>query len=98
MLNNRILKALTLAAILMLLVAGIVSCAPSGQEPAPAAATPVPEAPTEAAPTEEAPTEAAMTEEAPTEAAPTEETTPAEETSIVIVIPEDPPSFNGAVT
>jgi peptide/nickel transport system substrate-binding protein len=108
MLNNRILKALTLVAILMLLVAGIVSCAPSGPEQAPAAATPVAEAPTEAAPTEEAPTEAvmteeapteaAMTEEAPTEAAPTEETTPAEETSIVIVIPEDPPSFNGAVT
>jgi peptide/nickel transport system substrate-binding protein len=107
MLNNRMLKVLMLAVVLIPLVASLVSCAPTGKEPAPAEATPVEQAPAEAAPTEAAPAEAAPTEAAPAEAAPTEaapteaapveETKPAEETSIVIVIPEDPPSFNATV-
>jgi peptide/nickel transport system substrate-binding protein len=94
--NNKILKVLTLLVVFVLLVASIVSCAPAKKE-TPAEPAAVEEAPAEATPTEETPAEATPVEEAPTEAAPTEEAKPAEETSIVIVIPEDPPNFNAAV-
>jgi len=86
---------LTLA-IVVLLAAGLASCAPSAtQAPATEAPAAVEEATETPEPAEEAMEAPAATEE-PTEAPATEE--PEEETSIVIVIPEDPPSFNGIVT
>jgi peptide/nickel transport system substrate-binding protein len=100
MLHHKNLKMLVLLVVLALLAFSLAACGPSGQEPTPSGAAPT-EAPTEAAATE-APTEAVPTE-APTEAAATEAPTEAVagqkggETSIVIVIPEDPPSFNATV-
>lgn len=48
---------------------------------------------------QEEPTEAPPVEEEPTEAPPVEdEPAPEEETTVVILAPEDPPSFNGIVT
>ncbi|MFO7742877.1 MAG: peptide ABC transporter substrate-binding protein [Anaerolineae bacterium] len=87
--RKRTLETLTLVVVSLLLIASLVGCGP--------AATPV--EPTEAPPTEEVDQEPA---EEPTEE-PTDEPTEApppepEETSITIVIPEDPPSFNGTVT
>jgi len=67
----------------VLLALSLVSCAPAVTQ------TPAPEAPA----AEEVSTEATPAEEVPTGA-----TEPAEETSIVIVVAEDPPSFNGIVT
>ena len=87
MLGNRSLKVLTLVAIFVLLVASLVGCGP-----------PAAEEPTEAPPAAEEPTEAPPAEEEPTEAPPVEEPEPEEETSIIILIPEDPTGFNGLVT
>jgi peptide/nickel transport system substrate-binding protein len=91
MLHHKNLKMLVLLVVLALLAFSLVGCGPSGQEPTPSGAAPT-EAPTQAAPTE-APTQAAPTE-APTEAVAGQKEG---ETSVVIVIPEDPPSFNATV-
>jgi peptide/nickel transport system substrate-binding protein len=90
MYGNRNLKALALVVLVALLVTSLVSCAPSGKEEEPAEPAPVEEAVEEAEEAEEeAPVEPTAAEEAEAEVP--------EETSIVIVIPEDPPSFNAAV-
>jgi len=91
MYSNKSLKALTLVILVMFLVASLISCAPSGKEEEPAEPAPVEEAVEEAEEAEE---------EAPAEPAPAEEAEPemAEETSITILIPEDPTGFNGLVT
>ncbi len=86
--GNRNLSVLMLAVVCVLLGVIFVSCAPSGQKVPATEAPPVVQTPAEVAPTEQAATEAATVEEAK----------PAEETSIVIVIPEDPPGFNAIVT
>ena len=84
MLNRRLgAKALALVIVGLLLSTSLLSCGPEV----------TPTEPTEPPPVEE-PTEPPPDEE-PTEPPPTE---PPEETSITIVIPEDPPSFNGTVT
>jgi peptide/nickel transport system substrate-binding protein len=88
MLGKRRVQILALVTVFVLLASSLIGCRPSATEE-PTAAPPV-EEPTEA------PVEEPMEE--PTEA-PMEEPEPeAEETGIVIVIPEDPPSFNGIVT
>jgi ABC-type transport system substrate-binding protein len=86
------LKAVALVIVVSLVAAILISC--GGEE---ATSTPEPVAPeaTTAPGATEAP---APTELPPTEAPPTEAPEPAEETSVVIAIPEDPPSFNGIVT
>jgi len=88
MYGNKSLKALTLVILVTLLVTSLIGCGPSGEE----------EIPTEAPPAEEEPTEAPPAEEEPTEAPPVEEPELEEETSIIILIPEDPTGFNGLVT
>jgi peptide/nickel transport system substrate-binding protein len=88
MLGNRILRLLTLTVVFVLLVASLVGCGPSAEE----------EAPVEAPPAAEEPTEAPPAEEEPTEAPPVEEPEPEEETSVILLIPEDPTGFNGLVT
>jgi len=57
MASNKTLKVMALLVVFALLVASLVSCAPSATEEAPTEAAPVEEAPTEAAPVEEAPME-----------------------------------------
>jgi peptide/nickel transport system substrate-binding protein len=95
MYGNKSLKALTLVILVMFLVASLISCAPSGKEEEPAEPAPVEEAVEEAEEAEEeAPAEPAPAEEAEPEAEPEM----AEETSITILIPEDPTGFNGLVT
>ena len=90
MFGKRSLKALTLVALVVLLVASLVSCAPSGKEEAPAEPAPVEEPEV----VEEAPAEPTPVEEAQAKA----EVEVEEETSVVIAIPEDPTGFNGLVT
>jgi len=82
--HNTTFRVLALLMVSVLLGASLVACAPAATE-----------APTQAPAAEEA-TEAPVVEEA-TEA-PAAEEPMKEETSVVIVIPEDPPSFNGIVT
>ena len=84
MLGNKSLKVLTLVVVVTLLFASLISCRPSATEE-----------PTEAPPVEE-PAEPEPVEEPEEPEEPEPE--PVEETSIVIAVPEDPPSFNGAVT
>ena len=92
---NRKTKTLALVFIFALLAITLVSCGGDDEEPT--------KAPTKAAEPTKAtePTKAGEPTKAPepTEPpAPTEAPEPEEETTIVIVIPEDPPSFNGIVT
>jgi len=83
---NRNLKALMLAVALVLLASSFVGCA---KKETPTATTPA-EVPTKVTPEEATPE--------PTPIPPTPTPEEKKETSIVIVIPEDPPSFNGIVT
>lgn len=94
MFNKSVVNKLALVVIVLLLAVTLFACGP--QETL-TEAPPPEEAPTEAAPPEEAPTEAAPPEEAPTEE-PTEPPPPAEETSITILVPDNPVAFNGLNT
>ena len=78
-------KTLMLLTIFVLLVASLASCGSDDKD----------EDPTDAPVVKEEATKAPVVEEATAAPPPTEVP---EETSIVIVIPEDPPSVNGAVT
>jgi cytoskeletal protein RodZ len=91
--KNKGLKILGLLIVLVVLIISLSAC--SIQE-TPTEAPPPEAAPTEAAP-EEAPTEAAPPEEAPTEE-PSEPPPAEEETSITILIPDNPVAVNGINT
>lgn len=86
--RTKTLNALALVIILALLAVVLVSC--GGGEEATSTPEPVAPEPTEAPEPTKAPE--------PTEPPPPTEPPEPEETSIVIAIPEDPPSFNGIVT
>ncbi|MGD2165696.1 MAG: ABC transporter substrate-binding protein, partial [Anaerolineae bacterium] len=89
MLNRtRTFRILTLLVVGVLLVAAVGGCGPATPEP-----TEPPAEPAETEPPAEEPTEEPT--EAPTEVPPTE---PPEETTATIVMFQDPPSFNHAVT
>jgi peptide/nickel transport system substrate-binding protein len=85
--NRKLFVTLTLFALLALLTVGLSGCGSSESTEEPTAVPTEPETAVE-------PTKAPE----PTEPPPTEAPEPAQETSIVIAIPEDPPSFNGIVT
>jgi peptide/nickel transport system substrate-binding protein len=85
--NRKLFVTLTLFALLALLTVGLPGCGSSESTEEPTALPTEPETAVE-------PTKAPE----PTEPPPTEAPEPAQETSIVIAIPEDPPSFNGIVT
>jgi peptide/nickel transport system substrate-binding protein len=87
------LRRLGLALILTLLITSL-GCFPS--TPVPPPVTEAPQA-TEAVVPTEAPVEAAPTEEAPAEPVATEEAPAMAESSITILIPQDPLGFNGLV-
>jgi len=86
MLGNKNLQMLVLVILIVLLAASLISCGPSGKG---------------VVPTEPAPTERVAVGEqetpAPVEPTPVEEVEAEKETSVVIVIPEDPPSFNASI-
>ncbi len=90
MFNKSVINKLALVAVILLLAATLFACGPQAT---PTEAPPPEEAPTEAAPPEEAP----PPEEEPPAEEPTEAPPPEEETSITILIPEDPAAFNGLV-
>jgi peptide/nickel transport system substrate-binding protein len=80
-----------LLAVVTLAVFALSACAPAATEAPPAATAPEEEAP----PPEVEPTEAPPPEAEPTEAAPPAE---AEETTVTILIPDNPVAFNGINT
>lgn len=81
--HTRSLLTLSLGCVSALLLAGVLSCAPAGQtEPAEATAT------------NAAPSPSGPTQEPRAEASPAKPTEALQEKSIVMIIPEDPPSFN----
>jgi len=90
--RKTMVNVLTLVIIGAVMITNVVSCAPPGEEsPEPTEKVVEPTEPPEEEPTEE-PTAIPPTE--PPEQEPEQE----EETTLTLVIPEDPPSFNGAVT
>jgi ABC-type transport system substrate-binding protein len=106
---SKSLKGLALLAVLLLVLASLVSCGQEEEEPVAPAETVEEAAPAETveeeAPAEtveeEAPAET-VEEEAPAETvaeeAPTEEPAPEEETSVVMIFWADPSGFNSLVT
>jgi peptide/nickel transport system substrate-binding protein len=85
--GNRSLKALRLVICVVFLVTGLVSCGPAGKGVVPTESAPVA---TVAVAEPETPV--------PAEPTPVEEVEAEQETSVVIVIPEDPPNFNAAIS